>query len=1054
MTAMSTRLSTVAAQSDVSLLLANPASNSTTLSTRAAHRVTDHSSCYSTGFEARRATEIRSGTPRANFATGPLAISRPILPNPGIKKGIQTVNAHSKIGRAAQARGIGHRCTFRNGVRPKWHLSTLAVASGAALTTVVTAQFCPGGYPQANLPLECGGGIVTCFSGFLNGNPAAGTDPAAFVVALVDFRDPAANAPGTGQHWCAPMTHNEFPVTANTWNAGNLGQVFGVTLDSDNPPNIYVTATTTYGSDNPSYQNGNTVALPAAPFGPGGAGAIYCLDGTTGAISVFATLPNTGPGLGNICFDRSVNSFYVSNFEDGRIYRLSAAGACLSTFDHVSDTVGSCAPEAGDPLGFVPLRERVWAVKTFGGRLYYGLWVEDRGRPNSSAQNEVWSVALNGAGDFIGGTSQLEISVPSFPGELWSNPVSDISFSSVGRMMIAERNMLADVGAGARQAWGQDGHRSRNLEYELSGSTWVPSGRDFFIGASPSGPGTNASGGLDYDCEDNLWSTGDQLLIAGNPLLATYGLQWTPEAGNTIPTIATTGYFIDLDGISTVQSKNRIGDVAVYNACCTCMTAEVASISCDIDPAGLPGKFTITMAITNNSGVPASYVLLPNTQTQPHIIPLVPPLPSGTGEVRTVTFQLCDLTPGTTYCFDVLLADADVEECCTVEVCVDLPGCDCLQFTQVQVICDPAGGLTVQFQVTNLTPDVIAHVFVFPPTAPDPNAGITITPNYFDLTGSPIPPLGTASIGPISIAGAVPGSTLCLLVSGHNADLLECCSDELCFTVPDCGGTGGTGACCLPDGTCVVVTLTECQLLQGLYIGDGAPCSECDMQEPVGACCFPGAPCQQLSLFECGNLGGIYIGDGLPCSDCDIQTPTGACCQADGTCAQTSQVNCEATGGVYLGNDTSCDDCPTGPVDGACCIPGGCIQALQQECLAQGGTWLGGGTSCNDCPTGPVDGACCIPGGCIQALQQECLAQGGTWLGGGTSCNDCPTPLTCPGDTNGDGVVNVSDLINVVLDFGTDGSAHGGDVDENDIVDVTDIIEVILHFGDICRGRQ
>ena len=34
----------------------------------------------------------------------------------------------------------------------------------------------------------------------------------------------------------------------------------------------------------------------------------------------------------------------------------------------------------------------------------------------------------------------------------------------------------------------------------------------------------------------------------------------------------------------------------------------------------------------------------------------------------------------------------------------------------------------------------------------------------------------------------------------------------------------------------------------------------------------------------------------------------------------------------------------------------------------------------------------------------------------------------CDGDTNDDGVVNVDDLTNVILDWGTDGSANGGDL--------------------------
>ena len=164
------------------------------------------------------------------------------------------------------------------------------------------------------------------------------------------------------------------------------------------------------------------------------------------------------------------------------------------------------------------------------------------------------------------------------------------------------------------------------------------------------------------------------------------------------------------------------------------------------------------------------------------------------------------------------------------------------------------------------------------------------------------------TIGPISILGAVPGSTLCLLISGHNADLVECCAEEVCFTVPDCDGEA-TGACCLPDGTCITTTMLDCQSQQGLYIGDNTPCSDCDTLTPIGACCLDDGTCVQVSTFECGILKGVYLGDNTLCIDCDTQTPVGACCLADGTCVQTTIPGCEMSAGTFLGANTNCADC-------------------------------------------------------------------------------------------------------------------------------------------------
>jgi hypothetical protein len=60
----------------------------------------------------------------------------------------------------------------------------------------------------------------------------------------------------------------------------------------------------------------------------------------------------------------------------------------------------------------------------------------------------------------------------------------------------------------------------------------------------------------------------------------------------------------------------------------------------------------------------------------------------------------------------------------------------------------------------------------------------------------------------------------------------------------------------------------------------------------------------------------------------------------------------------------------------------------------------------------------------------------------------CAPP--CPADTNGDGLIDVGDLVNVVLQWGTDGQQEPGvDADTNDdgTVDVVDLVEVSLAWG-------
>ncbi len=56
-------------------------------------------------------------------------------------------------------------------------------------------------------------------------------------------------------------------------------------------------------------------------------------------------------------------------------------------------------------------------------------------------------------------------------------------------------------------------------------------------------------------------------------------------------------------------------------------------------------------------------------------------------------------------------------------------------------------------------------------------------------------------------------------------------------------------------------------------------------------------------------------------------------------------------------------------------------------------------------------------------------------------------PPTCLGDTDGNGAVDVDDLVAVILDWGTDGVANGTDIDGSGLVDVDDLVAVILAWG-------
>jgi endonuclease/exonuclease/phosphatase family metal-dependent hydrolase len=61
------------------------------------------------------------------------------------------------------------------------------------------------------------------------------------------------------------------------------------------------------------------------------------------------------------------------------------------------------------------------------------------------------------------------------------------------------------------------------------------------------------------------------------------------------------------------------------------------------------------------------------------------------------------------------------------------------------------------------------------------------------------------------------------------------------------------------------------------------------------------------------------------------------------------------------------------------------------------------------------------------------------------------TPATsCPGDTNGDNLVNFTDLNAVLADFGMNAAGLAGDVNGDGVVNFTDLNEVLANFGSGC----
>jgi hypothetical protein len=588
----------------------------------------------------------------------------------------------------------------------------------------------------ASLPVDRGETVMTHSS--MSGSGGIRLDVP--VVRLFDVRDPVAtgDSPPNGTNFPAPA-YPDYPASA-PWNATELGQVFGVTLDDAPSPNVYVTAASIYGIAGPR--------LPGGAFVPGQfaatPGTVFQLDGTTGAVTAFANVPsewcdgrprpNSGPALGQIAFDAAHDQLFVSDFDDGVIYRVggpghATPGAILGCYDHgrqglpvLGDPTvlddGSAmdatyySANTGVPSGFTSLERRVWAVQVYEGRLYYSTWREDKLRSSAAFENRIYSVPILPSGATDPSGIQLEVHLPAFEIFSYSNPVADIAISEDGRMLASERTMFGDVGPGD-SAGGSWAHQSRVIEYRLVSGSWVQEpinkhqiGNDAFVGF-PSHQARNSEGGVDWNgevldedpdvgaCDSTVVATGDGL-NGGNPSPGPetyiYGFQLHPASGSDINYAGgVNALLVDWDNsFNGFDDKSSLGSLEAHGPECrgggglSCVELLDLEITCLGN-----GIYQVTFQVTNTSPftVPADHIriLLPNGGP-PIELPLAvggaPGLPQGaTSDPASFTFQ-SDLAPGEEYCFTYQLVGQDTDgdgfpqwACQKTAFCLTIPEC-------------------------------------------------------------------------------------------------------------------------------------------------------------------------------------------------------------------------------------------------------------------------------------------------------------------------------------------------------------------------------------------
>ena len=273
-----------------------------------------------------------------------------------------------------------------------------------------------------------------------------------------------------------------------------------------------------------------------------------------------------------------------------------------------------------------------------------------------------------------------------------------------------------------------------------------------------------------------------------------YGLQRIPNGGND--GLSTSTSYVVAFGVNEFD-KTELGQVAINNECQTC-TFESENILCELDAEGQPtGDFVVTGLFTNLQDIPGTHLLIPPNAVSPagaqvcfgngqQTLQLNSPLNNGDSfEVgadasNEEAIIIKNAMPGDEVCFRIILRGDNGIECCTVEVCFEMPPCDCLQvdrrlnrITNVVSNGDGTVDFSYTFQLTNLFGQDVYHAFLAS------NGSELFNPDYFDLVaangGAPLGQGQSVSLTTI-VSGAQPEDLVSFLIVIHLEDFSECCS--------------------------------------------------------------------------------------------------------------------------------------------------------------------------------------------------------------------------------------------------------------------------------------
>ncbi|MFV0367009.1 MAG: hypothetical protein ACK5KM_00990, partial [Hyphomicrobiaceae bacterium] len=485
--------------------------------------------------------------------------------------------------------------------------------AGLLPTSSVRAQDNPGQQPV----FAAGDAVVTGFSGIQpSGAPLVpGMNP--LDQFFINVEGPSAQIQSLGMMGGPASGQLAAPGIKKLIPAADIGQVFSVAImeaeDNATPPNILLGATSMFGLHivKPDPNGGEfplrlktgeagAVWMPGmfADDNDGSPGAIWSVDGQTGDVALFATIAgNSGPGLGDIVFDKKSRQVFVSDLDTGLIHRLDETGQEVDTFNHGVDgrpakgldaiaddgktadiTSAAFDIEKPETWGYTQAERRVHGMAMHQGRLYY------------TAVHMVWSIGIAEDGSFAGDPRwELDVETTAEDTQL-----SDMLFDGDGRMYVAER--AAQRGSYDYSHFAEP-EKAEVKRYHLedpedpaTDSRWVAVPETYAIGLPAEHLHSNGgiTLGFPYDetgmiktgsCGEFLWSTGERLRAGefaqgdgeGDPAANAdvHGLQGNPLSlvrPENVPPM--TSYFTDYDSFfGDAEKAGHMGDVEIWQPC-------------------------------------------------------------------------------------------------------------------------------------------------------------------------------------------------------------------------------------------------------------------------------------------------------------------------------------------------------------------------------------------------------------------------------------------------------------------------------------------------------